>query len=246
MHGIDVHLDLTSDTLGFWDGFWASGDDVLGRAGADPDLSSPTLREYHRILWSRPLPNGQAVQLEKDPRGYLSWNGMRFGSDSITASFRYRRTRPLLAEVAKTMGMEEYRAFMGDYLRRAYTIGGAIIFPKHPSSLNQARGRSPKICDRWDLTLECIRRHYAGEESPLANACARDRAFFDLFVDFTGYVEFFLLQDCLNPDGSVRIWLGDGAFTSDPLPATVDEHLSWIDSQLTFVSARNHRIEALG
>ncbi|MBR2789059.1 MAG: hypothetical protein IKD70_00370 [Eggerthellaceae bacterium] len=247
MRPIDVNFDFTTDTPGFWNGFWASDDDVLGHAGADPDLRSPTLREYHRLLWSRPLPNGETMQLSRDPDGSLSWNGMRFASDSITTSFRFDHTctRALLAEVAASMGMTEYRAFMEDYHRRAYTIGGAIIFPKHQPSMNQARGRSPKIRDRWDLTLECIRRYYAGEDSPLSEACARDRVFLDLFVDFDGYVEFFLLQDCLNPDGSVRFRLGSGDFTSDPLPATVDEYLSWIDSQLSFVSSRNRRIEAL-
>ena len=26
--------------------------------GGDPDTTSPTLRRYHKLLWSRPLPNG--------------------------------------------------------------------------------------------------------------------------------------------------------------------------------------------
>ena len=25
--------------------------------GGDPDISSPTLRLYHKFLWSKPLPN---------------------------------------------------------------------------------------------------------------------------------------------------------------------------------------------
>lgn len=27
--------------------------------GGDPDSTSPTLRAYHKILWSKPLPNGK-------------------------------------------------------------------------------------------------------------------------------------------------------------------------------------------
>ncbi|MFW6020332.1 MAG: DUF6994 family protein, partial [Bacteroidales bacterium] len=27
--------------------------------GGDPDSASPTLRSYHKILWSKSLPNGQ-------------------------------------------------------------------------------------------------------------------------------------------------------------------------------------------
>ena len=40
------------------------------------------------------------------------------------------------------------------------------------------------ICDRWDLTLECIRRFYAGEPTPLDSALKKSRVFFELFVDF--------------------------------------------------------------
>lgn len=31
--------------------------------GKDPDIYSPTLREYHRLLWSKPLPCGQRLDL---------------------------------------------------------------------------------------------------------------------------------------------------------------------------------------
>ena len=34
-------------------------------------------------------------------------------------------------------------------------------------TINVARGLNKKIADRMDLTLECIRRHYLGEDSPL-------------------------------------------------------------------------------
>jgi len=30
----------------------------------------------------------------------------------------------------------------------------------------------PQIKDRFDLTLECIRRHYVGQANPLGNALA--------------------------------------------------------------------------
>ena len=75
-----------------------------------------------------------------------------------------------------------------------------MIFPKHPSSMNQNKGTNRKISDRWDLTLECIRRYYNGEESPLYKTINRDKEFYDLFVDFKGYVDFFFLQDCVSED----------------------------------------------
>ena len=35
--------------------------------------------------------------------------------------------------------MLDYRNFIEDYVQRNYTIGGTIIFPKHPGSVNQAK-----------------------------------------------------------------------------------------------------------
>ena len=52
---IDVTFDFTTDTPGFWDGYW-EGNDGLGYGKADPDNASPTLQKYHQMLWSRELP----------------------------------------------------------------------------------------------------------------------------------------------------------------------------------------------
>ena len=109
--------------------------------------------------------------------------------------------------------------------------------------MNQARGCSRKISDRWDLTLECIRRYYSGEPSPLDTALQRSKAFFDLFVDFKGYVDFFLLQDCVDENYNVKFWLDTPLFVSMPMPKNLDEYYKWIDSQLDFVAKRGKRIE---
>ena len=130
----DVRFDFTSDTPGFWDGFWERKGG-LGYCGADPDTRSPALRRFHKLLWNRNLPNGQRMELSDDPGGYLQWNGMRFGSDNIAASFRYERCRSLIEKVASSL--EDYHSFMEDFIRRTYTIGGAIIFPRHQNSINQ-------------------------------------------------------------------------------------------------------------
>ena len=245
LSAIDIGFDFTSDTPDYWNGFWDYRDG-LGGSDKDPDSLSPTLREYHRLLWSKELPNGQVMELSDDtsqPYGYLKWNGMRFGSDSITATFRYGRYREVIDRVAA--GTPNYRAFVEGCLHRLYTIGGMIIFPKNQVSMNRARGMSKKVSDRWDLTLECIRRHYMGGESPLSTACAHNADFFELFVDFEGYIDFFLLQDCIDPEtGGVRFWLGDGDFDDDPRPKDVPEYLRWVQSQIDFVEARNARIAA--
>ena len=119
-----------------------------------------------------------------------------------------------------------------------------IIFPVHVNSMNQRRGMNILIADRWDLTLECIRRHYAGEESPLTKVIEQDRAFYDLFVDFKGYVDFFFLQDCVSEDySSVNIWMGDTSFRKSGLPETVEDYFRFLLKEHIFLDKRNRRIQ---
>jgi uncharacterized protein DUF6994 len=84
-----------------------------------------------------------------------------------------------------------------EFMRRGYTIGGMMVFPSQrvggKMAINSARGFHPRIKDRFDLTVECIRRHYLEEPSPLGDALARYADFFGAFGDFAGYVGFFHL-----------------------------------------------------
>lgn len=207
--------------------------------GKDPDSASKTLKAYHQLLWSKTLPNGQMMQLEID-KGYLRWNDIWFGCDSITASFLHYRF-PMKKYVEENIS--NFAQFKEDYWHKTYTIGGSIIFPMHKWSMNQARGCSVKVCDRWDLTLECIRRFYAGDSTPLDTALNKDRNFFDLFIDFKGYVDFFLLQDCVDKDYNVKFNLDTPCFINMPMPKNIDEYFKWIDSQVDFVEKRNNRIK---
>jgi hypothetical protein len=240
---IDVAYDFTRDTRNYWEDFWGNNNG-LGAGRNDPDTKSITLQQYHRELWSRQLPNGEIMDLAiGSGADYLTWKGFRFGSDSITASFRYNRQRFMIEQLEKSL--DDYRHYMEDFIRRSYTMGGTIIFPKRQGGINQARGTRKSISDRWDLTLECIRRYYNHEPSPLYETLQADRAFFDLFVDFRGYVDFFFLQDCVSPDyTSVIFWIGNGDFTQNPLPKTTGEYQIWIKRQLEFVERRNARISA--
>jgi hypothetical protein len=239
---IRFDLDFTEDTPHYWDRFW-DDNPILGKVNGDPDITSEVLRFYQKIIWNKELPNGEYLDLSfGSGSDYLTWNGMRFGSDSITASFRYRDNLNLISQVAGSMS--DWHAFIEDYIRRSYTIGGEMIFPKRMHGINQSRGLNRMIRDRWDLTLECIRRYYDGCPSPLYDVLEKDTAFFDLFVDFKGYVDFFYLQDCVNSDyTSVIIWLDNDDFNKGPLPRSVDEYLLFIDKELRFVEMRNERIK---
>jgi hypothetical protein len=128
-----------------------------------------------------------------------------------------------------------------------YTIGGSIVFPAHRAegkmTINGARAWRPKIRDRFDLTVECIRRHYLDEGSPLSDVLARYADFFGLFGDFSGYVEFFHLQDLVNEAVSaVKFFMPFKDFTGSPLPATGDAYRGYCQHAVQFISSRNQRI----
>lgn len=241
MEWIDTTFDFTTDTPYYWDEYWEH-DKVLGHFNNDPDSASKTLQRYHSALYSRVLPNGEEMILKCGlVANYLTWKDFRFGSDSIIASFRYIRYRSMIEQVLNRV--VDWEGYVENYIHKSYTLGGEIIFPKHSGGINQSRGCNPYIRDRWDLTLECIRRYYNNEKSPLTSVLQMNKPFFDLFVDFKGYVDFFFLQDCVSEDyKSVIFWLGSGQFVKTPFPATVEEYLQWIDRQLSFVERRNKRI----
>ena len=97
------------------------------------------------------------------------------------------------------------------FFNKCSTIGAYIIFPSkqinRKMTINASRGVNSKIQDRFDLTLECIRRFYSREDSPLSETLERYISFFNLFRDFRGYVNFFLLQDLVNKDyKSINFW----------------------------------------
>lgn len=77
---LDVTKCFVDDSDGFWDGFWERRNGLGASPNyADPDSASATLRNYHQALWSRELPNGQVMKLEKGKKiglPYLEWNAV--------------------------------------------------------------------------------------------------------------------------------------------------------------------------
>lgn len=68
--------------------------------------------------------------------------------------------------------------------------------------------------------------------------------FFDLFVDFKGYVDFFHLQDLVTENYSAVEFLCwfDGFHSNYPLPRTVEEYNEYINRVMKFSKSRNERI----
>ena len=147
---IDINFNVTSDTP----------------KGKDPDSYSPTLRMYHKILWSKHLPNGMKFDMDVNtPRllHHKSELGEFFlSSDSIGHTYKYvKKMSPIIDQVTH----EE----MDSVFSICTTVGAYIIFPSkkinNKMTINASRGVNHKIQDRFDITLECIRRLYLKENS---------------------------------------------------------------------------------
>ena len=125
---IDITFDFRSDTP----------------EGKDPDALSPTLRQYHKLLWSKPLPSGVVFDLmDTTPGIYLHHRSQlgefRLSSDTVIPTFR-KEAR--LSHVFEQIP-EELATFNG----LGYTIGGMMLFPGNRvngrDTINGARGFHP-------------------------------------------------------------------------------------------------------
>lgn len=208
----------------------------------DPDIDSLKLYEMHKSLWNKTLPSGETLDL------------------SITGSIHSRLL--LNSNLCDNLSSDRMCPhFDGKYNNRfdgwlsdcereelkykVRTIGGHIVFPAHRKNgftVNQARGVSRLICDRFDLTLECIRRLYLNERSILHDILKQYRNFFDLFTDFNGYIDFFMLQDFIDTKGQVRFSLPFDDFNRPPLPQTIDEYKQYKVHTIDLINCRNKRI----
>lgn len=212
--------------------------------GGDPDSTSPTLRRFHKILWSKPLPNGKHLDLHDDRNGAYLYHSSElgefyFGSDSITHSYRNQKRKKWLTEQIPNEVNELFDA--------GSTIGAYIIFPNNridgKFTINQARGINSYIDDRFDLTLECIRLFYSGVNNPLNDTLLRYKNFFELFNDFIGYIHFFLLDDLVNENFMVNFYLPFDGFKSRPSFSDVNQYRWYKNRVMNFIKLRNKRIE---
>lgn len=218
--------------------------------GRDPDAASPTLLRYHHLLWSRPLPSGRTFDLTpRTRRPYALLHDSDLGtfhltSDSVLATFT---RRPDMKGILDQLPPADIVAL--DTI--TYTIGGMVLWPGNQIdgrwTINQARGCTSRIADRFDLTVECVRRQYHGDTThPLASTFDRYQDFFDLFDNFAGYVDFWLLDELVGTDGSVKLFLPSEDFTLPPVPRSLDDYLRYCERTIEFVMARNERIKRLG
>ena len=225
---IDINFDVYSDTP----------------KSRDPDSYSPTLRKYHQILWSKPLQNGVRFDLDDNTHRLLHHKSelgeFLLSSDSI--GHTYSRVKSM-SHIVNQIPSEEINSFFST----CSTIGAYILFPAkkvdNKMTINGSRGLNRSIKDRFDLTLECIRRFYINESSPLNDTFQRYSPFFSLFQDFKGYADFFLLQDLVEENYlAIKFFLPFDGFDHPPLPNTVKAYQAYKKNLMDFVKARNQRI----
>lgn len=71
--------------------------------GGDPDSTSPTLRKYHLILWSKQLFSGAILELADNKDGVYLYHKSEvgefyFGSDAITHSYKSHKRKKWITE----------------------------------------------------------------------------------------------------------------------------------------------------
>ncbi|MBP9016449.1 MAG: hypothetical protein KBG17_01730 [Paludibacteraceae bacterium] len=211
--------------------------------GGDPDSTSPTLRKYHKILWSKSLPNGKKFELLDKNGVYLYHNSdlgeFILGSDAITHSYKNHKRKKWLTQQIQDEVNELFDA--------GSTIGAYTLFPSNrvdgKHTINQARGVNSLIDDRFDLTLECIRLFYMEQESPLHDTLMRYKNVFDLFESFANYIKFFLLDDLVDENQNVKFYLPFDDFKTKPTFSDIDKYLVYKSGVMKFIKSRNKRIE---
>lgn len=213
--------------------------------GRDPDRWSPTLQEYHRIIWSKLLPNGKAFILNKVSQNRLYYKSelgeFYLSSDMVFYGFirKCHRTEFIASNISES----EIKYFEKLTLN---TLGGTMIWPSirinNKMTINGVRGFNRLIADRLDLTIECIRRYYLDEDSPLYEVFKRYSDFFSLFDNFRGFIDFFLLQDFIDDYEHVKFSIPFNNFEYSPLPKTINEYMQFIQHTTDLTIRRNKRI----
>ena len=135
---IDITYDFTTDSPGYWEGFW-DRNDGLGYGGSDPDVVSRTLQLYHRTLWSKPL----CKALELCESSYYQWlKGERRRRE------RQEREQGLIKEV-KRVFEETNRVYGCRRLRRALSEQGIELSEWKVRRIMPENGMYPKTMKKY-------------------------------------------------------------------------------------------------
>ena len=261
------------------------------RSLPDPDAYSEKLYKFHKFLWNKREQRSVEVKWKNYIPAYeLNDETFRLGSDSIINIYWHRTSVDMpdkniknnrsalegkIGELENSKDDREnkrfysehyslYKEFIWHYLQYANTIGGFVVFPRHENpTINTKRGFG-KIGDRFDLTLECIKRYYKDKERSKTNYnpvfstlnnehIEEDKYFFGMFKTFENYAKFFCLsgeRNWVNENGQVlnlfdNTSLDNYDFSQEPLPTKADQWWTFYDNIMKRLDARNKQIEKL-
>ena len=173
----------------------------------DPDAKSLKLYDDFKAVYHHvPLPNGEYFNLEeikeiRSPNGdtyYVFRSGdIRYSTDYLgpSATQAYYRGVP--------------NGVVGVTIKRCRVFGGHILWPCHQNSVNQAKGG---VFDRMDITLAEIKDYYENKSfkakynQRVRNAIIRDSWYFDKFVNFEGFCNFFSLVGSFVDENYNIVW----------------------------------------
>ncbi|GHV85512.1 hypothetical protein AGMMS50230_11200 [Spirochaetia bacterium] len=224
----------------------------------DPDTSSEILQIYHKLLWSKEENNIKLYfnrGLEYSDLILINRYTTKeeenvFSSDWIVNDYQHwDRNKYHELKYLDNMDIN----ILKNFNNITNTIGGRIIFPKRKidgkDSINVHRGRYRKICDRFDITLECIRRFYSGIESiPEFDETLKRYSFFFLLFGkhiegFKNYCNFFFLQDLVLDDYTgINFFIDFKEFENNPFPKSEKQYLLFVNRATNFIKCRNKRM----
>jgi hypothetical protein len=232
-----AHLDVDA-SFDYWADMNPGRSVWEAKNAKDPDTRSKRLQAAHLALWTKPLPTGPTFALTPARGAALQWGHYRLSSDSISNSYMTNGRLRAIVQEAREQAEKLFRT--------GSKIGAYILFPGYRvagrRTINGARGMSPRIADRMDLTLEAIQRHYVGGTSPLSQDLARYADFFALFSTFRGYVDFWLLNDLVDHQYRVQFFLPFDDFGRNGAPSSVREYLQLATATTYFLNARTERM----
>lgn len=148
--------------------------------GKDPDRVCMSLNRHHSIIWSKHTPRQKYFELKpsRGSQGNLQlYHSSDIGSyvlssDTIIHPLFYSEREGNKVAYSKWFPFESIKEeipdVITDFQKSAFGIACHTVFParqiNRQQTINQARGVDRRICDRFDLTLECIRRFYENAE----------------------------------------------------------------------------------
>lgn len=205
----------------------------------DPDAWSRKLYETLKVIWGDKLGLGEIRQDDcyggcyyfESKSGYKQYSSDYIGP-SATRAFQRGIDNPTI----------------GRAIAECRTIGGHMVWPRHPNNINQSRGMA--ACDRIDITLLEIKAFYESNFSDrhflspaIRKALVMDQDWFKQFGKFKGFCDVLLLVGSfVNEQYEVKE-LAKINPQEQFIPETKEEYEKFIEKNTQAVKERNKKID---